>query len=156
MPQSPVRGAFTNDSVTRVPIANVLVRLDGPAGFVPNTHLLDLNGAGVDNNLSTTGVNGLYEFIFINNPPAGTYTLVIVSAPTGYLTTPAVKGNVAQPGEINGVVTTTWIAPGVATDMQPGYVTPGGTPPVGTAQRARPAGTPADDPRSLKSSRRSR
>jgi len=118
------------DSVTRQPIANVLVRLNGPAGFVPATHLIDLNGAGQVNNESTTDANGLYQFIFINNPPAGVYTLSIVSVPSGYLATPATLGGVTQPNVIANTLTSTWVVPSAATNMQPGYAAPG-TPPVG-------------------------
>ena len=118
------------DSVTRQPIANVLVRLNGPAGFVPATHLIDLNGAGQVNNESTTDVNGLYQFIFINNPPPGVYTLNIVTVPAAYLATPATLGGVTQPNIIGNVLTTPFVVPSAATNMQPGYAAPG-TPPAG-------------------------
>ncbi|MGE3433627.1 MAG: SdrD B-like domain-containing protein [Ramlibacter sp.] len=124
------------DSVTRQPIANVLVRLNGPDGFfVPATHLIDLNGAGQVNNESTTDANGLYQFIFINNPPPGVYTLSIVSVPSGYLATPATLGGVAQPNVIANVLTSTWVVPSAATNMQPGYAAPG-TPPAGVVGSA--------------------
>lgn len=118
------------DSVTRQPILGATVRLSGPAGFNPATHLIDLNGAGQVNNESTTDASGLYQFIFINAPPAGVYTLSMISAPAGYLTAPAVLGGVSQPNIIANVATATFVVPSAATNMQAGYASPG-TPPVG-------------------------
>ncbi|MBX3589234.1 MAG: DUF11 domain-containing protein [Ramlibacter sp.] len=122
------------DSVTRLPVAGATVRLNGPVGFNPATHLLDLNGAQ-PNNESTSDVNGLYQFIFINNPPAGVYTLNVVTAPAGYVTTPAVLGGVALPNVIANVPTSPYVVPNAATNMQPGYGAPG-TPPVGVTGSA--------------------
>jgi uncharacterized repeat protein (TIGR01451 family) len=117
------------DAVTRQPVANVTVRLNGPFGFAPNTHLMDLNGAQA-NNESTTGLNGLYQFIFVNNPPAGVYTLEVISVPAGYRSTVATGGGVAQPNVIANVTTLTYVVPSAPTNMQPGYAAPG-VPPLG-------------------------
>jgi uncharacterized repeat protein (TIGR01451 family) len=117
------------DSVTRAPVAGATVRITGPGGFDPATHLVDLNGAA-PNNESVTDVNGLYQFIFIGAPPAGTYNLTVVSAP-GYKTTPAISGGVAAPNVIGGVLTSPYVVPNAATNMQANYPAPG-SPPVGT------------------------
>ncbi|MBX3656794.1 MAG: DUF11 domain-containing protein [Ramlibacter sp.] len=122
------------DSVTRQPVAGATIRINGPVGFNPATHLLDLNGAQ-PNNESTSDVNGLYQFIFINSPPAGVYTLSVLSAPGGYSTTPAVLGGVALPNVIANVPTSPFVVPNAATNMQPGYGAPG-TPPVGVTGSA--------------------
>ena len=78
------------DSVTRLPIAGATVRLVGPAGFDPATHLLG------GSNLLTTSASGLYQFLFVNNPPSGLYTLEI-TPPSGYNPPNAVLGGVALP-----------------------------------------------------------
>jgi uncharacterized repeat protein (TIGR01451 family) len=78
------------DSVSRKPIGGAVVTLQGPAGFNPSVHLVGGKAA------VTTADNGVYQFLFINNPPNGTYKLV-VAAPAGYLPTPATLGGVAPP-----------------------------------------------------------
>ncbi len=80
------------DSITRQPIGGVTVRLDGPTGFDATTHLL-----GGVNEVTTDPVSGLYQFLFINTPPPGVYTLSVTSVPNGYTNTTAVQGGVAPP-----------------------------------------------------------
>jgi uncharacterized repeat protein (TIGR01451 family) len=78
------------DSVTRQPIVGATVKLVGPAGFNPAIHLI----GGVDTQV--TPVGGLYQYLFVNSPPSGVYTIQI-TPPTGYNSTPAVQGGVALP-----------------------------------------------------------
>jgi uncharacterized repeat protein (TIGR01451 family) len=78
------------DSVTRLPIAGATVRLTGPAGFDPAIHTV----GGTDQFI--TGELGAYQYLFVNNPPNGVYTLQI-TAPTGYAPAPAAAGGVAPP-----------------------------------------------------------
>jgi uncharacterized repeat protein (TIGR01451 family) len=102
------------DSVTRQPIANATVRLTGPAGFDPAIHTV----GGTD--VFITGPTGAYQYLFVNNPPNGVYTLQI-TPPTGYAPAPAAAGGVAPPqGTYN-------VPPGV-TFVQPQNAAP----PVGT------------------------
>jgi uncharacterized repeat protein (TIGR01451 family) len=69
------------DSLTRAPVAGVTVRLAGPAGFDPATHLL----GGAASQEQTTGVDGIYPFTLMGDYPAGEYTLELVRLPPGYL-----------------------------------------------------------------------
>ncbi|WP_158590408.1 SdrD B-like domain-containing protein [Noviherbaspirillum cavernae] len=72
------------DSVTRNPIAGAVVRIDGPAGFNPTTHLVGGNAA----QSQTVGSDGYYQYLLQNGFPSGTYTLS-VTAPGGYLPAPS-------------------------------------------------------------------
>jgi uncharacterized repeat protein (TIGR01451 family) len=78
------------DSVTRTPIPGATVKIVGPAGFDPAIHLL----SGTDTQV--TPVFGLYQYLFVNNPPSGVYTLQ-VTPPAGYAPPVAVQGGVAAP-----------------------------------------------------------
>jgi large repetitive protein len=69
------------DSVTRLPVVGAIVRLEGPAGFNPALHLL----GGADNIEQTTGVAGIYQYVFLQGAPVGVYKLVVTS-PIGYAT----------------------------------------------------------------------
>jgi uncharacterized repeat protein (TIGR01451 family) len=114
------------DSITRKPLAGARVKIvyEGPGVFNPATQTL----AGSDTEL--TGVNGLYQFFFINNPPAGVYRLE-VTPPAGYLPPQAVQGGVATaqgllaPGVGNTLVQPQSLAPAVGVN--------GATPVVGLA-----------------------
>ena len=79
------------DSVTRRPLAGATVKLvyEGSSSFNPSTQTL----SGTDS--VVTGINGLYQFFFINNPPPGVYRLD-VTPPGGYLPPQAVQGGVAS------------------------------------------------------------
>ena len=93
------------DSVTRQPIGGAAVRLVGPAGFDSTKHLVG------GSNPVTTGESGLYQFLFVNKPPSGIYT-VEVTPPGGYLPQDAVLGGVSKP---QGTLT----VPPVPTEVQP-------------------------------------
>lgn len=80
------------DSITRLPVGGVTIQLKGPTGFDPSIHLL-----GGRDTVTTEPASGLYQFLFVNTPPAGVYTLSIVSVPNGYGTSTAVLGGVAPP-----------------------------------------------------------
>ncbi|MGI9218744.1 MAG: SdrD B-like domain-containing protein [Hydrogenophaga sp.] len=96
------------DAISRQPVGGVTVQLNGPVGFVPSTHLL-----GGTNTVVTDAVSGVYQFLFVNSPPPGVYSLSIVSTPVGYKTSTAVLGGVAPPQG-------TLIVPGgVITNIQP-------------------------------------
>lgn len=98
------------DSVTRQPIGGAAVRLVGPAGFDSVKHLVG------GSNPVTTGESGLYQFLFVNKPPSGIYTLEI-TAPGGYLSQNAVLGGVSMP---QGTLT----VPAVAVEVQPQATAP--------------------------------
>jgi uncharacterized repeat protein (TIGR01451 family) len=102
------------DSVTRLPIGGATVQLSGPPGFDPAVHLV-----GGTNTVVTDPSSGFYQFLFINNPPAGDYTLAVTTAPAGYANTTAVLGGVAPPQG-------TLIVPG----GPPTLIQPQGTPPA--------------------------
>ncbi|MBL8480664.1 MAG: DUF11 domain-containing protein, partial [Rhodocyclaceae bacterium] len=70
----------TYDSTTRARVGGATVRLLGPPGFDPATHLL----GGMSNVSQLTGPDGIYQFILLAGAPAGNYTLDVV-APPGYL-----------------------------------------------------------------------
>lgn len=114
------------DAVTRQPLAGMTVRLvfEGVGAFNPATQILSGSDTVV------TGPNGIYQFLFINNPPAGVYRLDVM--PTGgYLPPQAVQGGVAP---AQGVLIA---APGI-TLVQPQPTAPavgvnGATPVVGLA-----------------------
>jgi uncharacterized repeat protein (TIGR01451 family) len=93
------------DSVTRQPIGGTTVRLVGPAGFDFIKHLVG------GSNPVTTGESGLYQFLFVNKPPSGIYTLE-VTPPSGYIPQNAVLGGVSIP---QGTLT----VPTVAVQVQP-------------------------------------
>jgi large repetitive protein len=67
------------DSVTRLPVAGAMVRLEGPAGFNPAEQLL----GGATNVQQTTGAAGFYQFILLEGAPTGIYKLQITS-PSDY------------------------------------------------------------------------
>ena len=98
------------DSVTRQPLAGATVRLVGPSGFDPATQLLGGTNAYV------TDASGLYQFLFVNSPPSGVYTLE-VTPPANYLPPVAVQGGVSAPA---GTLT----VPAGITNVQPQAVPP--------------------------------
>ena len=65
------------DSSSKAPLAGVVIRISGPAGFTS----ANVVGGSVD---QTTGADGVYQFLLTSDAPAGTYTLSIVSVPSGY------------------------------------------------------------------------
>jgi uncharacterized repeat protein (TIGR01451 family) len=77
------------NSITRDPVKGATVKLvyEGTGVFNPAVQTLD----GTDTVI--TGVNGFYQFWFINNSPSGVYRLE-VTQPTGYLPPEAVQGGV--------------------------------------------------------------
>ena len=98
------------NSVSRLPIAGAAVTISGPAGFDPALHLVG------GTNVSTTGVNGFYQFLLNGTAPSGLYSLS-VSPPSGYAATVAIQGGVTQPSSLNPV------PPGV-TAVQPQSTAP--------------------------------
>jgi large repetitive protein len=66
------------DSVTRLPVAGAVVKLEGPAGFNPVEHLV----GGLDNVEQTTGSAGIYQFILLGGAPTGVYRLAVTSPAT--------------------------------------------------------------------------
>ncbi|MFC6282259.1 hypothetical protein ACFQND_13605, partial [Polaromonas aquatica] len=95
------------DSVSRQPLAGATVKLvyEGPGAFNPATQTL----GGTDTVL--TGANGLYQFFFLNNPPAGIYRLD-VTPPGGYAPPQAVQGGVAPAqGVLNAAPGITLVQP---------------------------------------------
>ena len=77
------------NSITREPVKGATVKLvyEGTGAFSPALQTL----GGSDTQV--TGVNGFYQFWFINSPPSGLYRLE-VTQPTGYLPPEAVQGGV--------------------------------------------------------------
>jgi uncharacterized repeat protein (TIGR01451 family) len=71
------------DSVTRQPVAGAVATINGPAGFNAVT---DVVGGSAS---STTGPDGLYQFLLNPSAPAGTYTLVVTTYPASYLPSPS-------------------------------------------------------------------
>jgi large repetitive protein len=63
------------DSVTRLPVAGAVVKLEGPAGFNSVEHLV----GGLDNVEQTTGNSGIYQFILLGGAPTGIYKLAVTS-----------------------------------------------------------------------------
>ncbi|RYG13582.1 MAG: DUF11 domain-containing protein, partial [Burkholderiales bacterium] len=106
-------GIVYSSGPSRNPVAGAVVRLIGPGGSDPSALLLG------NSNTVVTGVNGFYQFFFVNATAAnnGTYTLT-VQAPPGYSpplvtsTTFATGGGVAAPGSLSPV-------PPGATNAQP-------------------------------------
>ncbi|MBS0225588.1 MAG: DUF11 domain-containing protein, partial [Proteobacteria bacterium] len=76
------------DSVTRQPLAGATVKIVGPAGFDPAKHLVSGSDTYVTDSL------GIYQFVFVNAPPAGTYRLEI-TPPANYVPPQAQAGGVA-------------------------------------------------------------
>ncbi len=68
------------DVLTRKPVPGATVRLNGPAGFDPNLHLI--GGAG--NVSQVTGTTGEYRYLLLPGAPLGTYSLG-VTVPSGYV-----------------------------------------------------------------------
>jgi uncharacterized repeat protein (TIGR01451 family) len=101
------------DAITRQPVAGATVRIVGPAGFDPATHLI----GGAPAVQVITGPTGLYQFLFVNSPPSGTYTLQ-VTPPAGYANTPATLGGVTPPQVLSPV------PPGLPTLVQPQSTAP--------------------------------
>jgi uncharacterized repeat protein (TIGR01451 family) len=80
------------DSITRLPIGGATVRIvSSDASFNPAIHLL-----GGSDTIVTDPVSGGYQFLFVGSPPPGDYTIV-VTPPSGYVSTTAVLGGVAPP-----------------------------------------------------------
>lgn len=72
------------DAVTREPVAGAVVRILGPAGFDPASHLVGGTAAASQ----TTGVDGFYQFFLMPGAPTGGYQLE-VTAPAGYAPGPS-------------------------------------------------------------------
>ena len=105
------------DSVTRQPLGGATVRLVGPpgSGFNPATQLVGGSDVYV-----TDAATGLYQFLFVNNPPSGVYTLE-VTPPANYAPPIALLGGVSTPAA-------TLTVPAGDTNVQPQAEAP----PVGT------------------------
>ncbi|MFC7289644.1 SdrD B-like domain-containing protein [Herminiimonas glaciei] len=71
------------DAITRQPVSGAVVTIQGPAGFNPALHVIGGVGA------STTGTDGLYQFLLNSNAPPGMYTLVVTTYPAGYVPSPS-------------------------------------------------------------------
>jgi uncharacterized repeat protein (TIGR01451 family) len=71
------------DAITRQPVSGAVVTIQGPAGFDPALHVIGGVGA------STTGADGLYQFLLNSNAPPGLYTLVVTTYPAGYVPSPS-------------------------------------------------------------------
>lgn len=67
------------DAVTRQPVSGAVVTITGPPGFNPVTQTV--GGSAT----STTGVDGIYQFVLLPGAPNGTYTLTVSTYPAGYL-----------------------------------------------------------------------
>ncbi len=72
-------GGVVYDSVTRLPVPGATVRLLGPVGFDPLSHLF----GGAANAVQVVGLHGYYQFLLLAGAPAGNYQLQ-VTAPVGY------------------------------------------------------------------------
>lgn len=59
------------DSVTRQVVPGANVKISGPAGFDPSSHLL----GGAINASQTVGTDGVYQFLLLPGAPNGIYTL---------------------------------------------------------------------------------
>ncbi len=68
------------DVLTRQPVPGATVRLVGPAGFNPTTHLV----GGSSNVSQVVGATGEYRYLLLPGSPTGTYRLE-VTVPTGYV-----------------------------------------------------------------------
>jgi large repetitive protein len=112
------------DSVTRKPLAGATVKLvyEGSGVFNPANQTLE----GTDT--IVTGVNGMYQYLFINNPPTGVYRLE-VTPPPGYQAPQAALGGVVPAqGLLNANLGITVVQPlGTA----PAVGVTGGAPVVG-------------------------
>jgi uncharacterized repeat protein (TIGR01451 family) len=62
------------DSRTGLPIPGAEVTIHGPAGFTANN-------VATGSLSQLTGSDGSYQFLLVNSPPAGTYTLTVTSRP---------------------------------------------------------------------------
>ena len=81
------------DSVSRLPVTGAVVTITGPPGFNPVTQTV---GGGAS---STTGADGVYQFVLLPGAPNGTYTLSVTTYPAGYV--PAVSGLIPPcPGSV--------------------------------------------------------
>ncbi len=99
------------DSVTRVPVGGATVQIGGPTGFDPAIHLL-----GGSNTQVTETSTGGYQFLFVNSPPNGVYTLA-VTPPAGYSASNAILGGVAVPSG-------TLVVPSGIVNVQPQFGPP--------------------------------
>ena len=77
------------NSITREPVKGAIVKLiyEGSGAF--NAANQTLAGTATE----VTGVNGFYQFWFINNPPSGVYRFE-VTQPSGFLPPEAIQGGV--------------------------------------------------------------
>ena len=71
------------DAVTRQPVAGAVVKIEGPAGFLASRDVV--GGIAV----STTGADGLYQFLLTSDAPPGAYKLIIETYPAGYVPSPS-------------------------------------------------------------------
>lgn len=71
------------DAITRQPVSGAVVTIQGPAGFNPATDVVGGVAA------STTGADGLYQFLLTSTAPPGTYVLVVTTYPAGYVPSPS-------------------------------------------------------------------
>ncbi len=78
------------NSLTRQPVAGATVRLVGPLGFNPVTHLV----GGTDTYV--TSPDGIYQFLFLAGAPNGVYSL-LVTEPSGYQPPIADENGVSAP-----------------------------------------------------------
>ncbi len=70
------------DSLTRQPVSGATVTISGPAGFTA----ADVVGGSLS---TTTGADGLYQFLLLPGAPNGTYTLSITTYPGAYVPMPS-------------------------------------------------------------------
>ncbi|MFM9879151.1 MAG: hypothetical protein ACKVOO_01910, partial [Burkholderiaceae bacterium] len=106
------------DSVLRTPVEGAVVQLSGPSGFDPAVHVL----GGTSAALQTVGVNGIYSFFILPNPPGnpapdGVYRLT-VTPPATHLPPNATLGQVSPPQG-------TFIVPNIQFNIQPQASAPG-------------------------------
>jgi uncharacterized repeat protein (TIGR01451 family) len=112
------------DSVTRKPLAGATVKLvyEGSGVFNPANQTLE----GTDT--IVTGINGMYQYLFINSPPAGIYRLEVTPPPGYQQPQAALGGVVSAQGLLNASLGVTVVQPlGTA----PAVGVNGGTPVTG-------------------------
>lgn len=71
------------DAITRQPVSGAKVTIHGPGGFLASR---DVVGGTAS---STTGADGLYQFLLTSDAPPGMYTLVVETYPAGYVPSPS-------------------------------------------------------------------